>query len=85
MGSGSEKQPLENLPPLVNDWEDCGISAMAGTAMGKEVEKGLPVIWPLVAEFRQSWELNAKVISQRPGMQKATAACGAICLPIEQQ
>ena len=51
----------------------------------KEVEKGLPVIWPLVSKFRQSWELKAKVISQRPGMQKPTAACGAICLPIEQQ
>lgn len=44
IGSDYEKQTLNNLAQLVNQCEDYGIPVMAVTAVGKEIEKGKPVI-----------------------------------------
>ena len=56
IGSDYEHQTLKNLGKLVDEGERYGIPVMVVTAVGREMEKEMPVISPSAAVLLLSWE-----------------------------
>ena len=77
VGSDYERDTLTNLAELVNRCENYGIPVMAVTAVGKELEKGMPVTWRLCC--RIAAELGGG-LSKPTGVKTLTrSSTGALC------